>query len=293
MLLQLVHDLQEGRDIVVLHLGEWNVDEVEGVEGAIAGLVHQFELNEQDIFLQLCLLVVDWCVALLLKPLGCLLVQNTVLEVGLGERSVHLVDLLDFDIFRNHTVTVQKSLSLLSSLVEGRTHISARHFFVLKLCFWVAAILIHHILVALGVGALLVDQAEADVVFELRYGKVELIMLLKRFEQKLGKRSDDRFFIVVDHVLEKLIYELNLEIGQIEPGIIVAIEGISKVEHNLVPFVLAGWVEELTNPPVAQLQNLGMAGNEAVKFELLQIGLIEIRYAFVFVRNDDTLKDYE
>jgi hypothetical protein len=58
-----------------------------------------------------------------------------------------------------------------------------------------------------------------------------------------------------------LIDELNLEIGQIEPSIIVAIEGVSEVEHNLVPLVLAGWVEELTNPPVAQLQDLGMAGN--------------------------------
>lgn len=182
MLLQLVHDLQERRDIVVLHFGERYVNEVEGVESTVAGLVHQFELNEQDIFLQLCLLIVDWCVALLLKPLGCLLVQNTVLEIGLGECSIHLVDLLDFDVFRNHTVTVQKSLSLLSGLVEGWTQISARHFFVLNLCLWVATVLIHHVLVSLSVGALLVDQTEADVVFELRYGKVELILLLKRFE---------------------------------------------------------------------------------------------------------------
>ena len=64
--------------------------------------------------------------------------------------------------------------------------------------------------------------------------------IIELLEQALGERADDRLLVVVDNILEELINELHLEVGQVEASIVVAIELIGKVEHNLVTLTLLG-----------------------------------------------------
>ena len=64
--------------------------------------------------------------------------------------------------------------------------------------------------------------------------------IIELLEQALGERADDGLLVVVDNILEELINELHLEVGQVEASIVVAIELISKVEHDLVTLTLLG-----------------------------------------------------
>lgn len=110
-------------------------------------------------------------------------------------------------------------------------------------------------------------------------------MLAQILQQQFSKRTDDRFFVVVDHILEKLIDELDFEVSQIEPGIVVAVEGVGEVQHNFIALVLISRVQELKDPPITEQLHLLVTCHQAVEFELLQIGGIQVRYSFIIVFN--------
>ena len=63
--------------------------------------------------------------------------EDRVLEVGLGERGVHLVDLTDLDVLRNDAVPGEERLSFLSGLVAsvGR-HLASSLEVVESICLW-------------------------------------------------------------------------------------------------------------------------------------------------------------
>ena len=48
-------------------------------------------------------------------------------------------------------------------------------------------------------------------------------------------------------------------------------------------------MKELENPPIAEQLDLLVTRHQAVEFELLQIGRIQVRYSFSIVLNDHTL----
>ena len=216
-----------------------------------------------------------------------LLVQDAILQVGLREGRVHLVDFLHPDVLGNDAVAVEQGLALHASLLSARAEVSRR---VASIFDRVGAVFVHHVRVALGAVLLLVNETEADVVLELRDREVQLVLVAQIFEQQFGESTDDRLLVVVDDILEKLIDELHFEVRQVESGVVVAIEGVGKVQNDPVSLVLAGRVQELVNPPTAQLLDLLVAGDQAIKFKLLQIGRIQVRYTFILVGNNYALK---
>ena len=213
-----------------------------------------------------------------------LLVENTILEIGLREGCIHLVDLLDLNVLGNDAVPIQQCFALHSGLLGAWANVLTGYFFIFVLALvHVAAIFIHDILI--NSVRLLMDQTEADIVFKLRDGEVQFILLAQILKQQFSKRTDDRFFVVVDHILEKLIDELDFEVGQIEPGVVVAVEGVGEVQHNFIALVLIRRVEELQDPPIAEQLDLLVTRHQAVEFELLQVGRVQVRYSFSIVFN--------
>lgn len=117
---------------------------------------------------------------------------------------------------------------------------------------WLAQILVARaafgmflVAVPLGVSLrLLMDQREADVVLEFRDREIKLepvlagLISVQPVQQLLGKRADHRLLIVINHILKELVDELNFEVGEVEARIIVAIELIGEVQHDLVSLAL-------------------------------------------------------
>ena len=115
--LRLVEYLDERADVVVLQLGDGQIDEVEGVERLVRLLVHELELDDQHVLLQLGLLVRgNWVLADLCELPGLLLMQNAVLEVRLRESGVNLIDLLNADVLRNDSMPRQHCFSLIAHM---------------------------------------------------------------------------------------------------------------------------------------------------------------------------------
>lgn len=101
-----------------------------------------------------------------------LLVENTILEIGLGEGCIHLVDLLNFNVLGNDTVPIQQRFALHSGLLSAWANVLTGYFFIFILALvYIAAVFIHDVLISVGV-RLLMDQTEADIVFKLRNGEV-------------------------------------------------------------------------------------------------------------------------
>lgn len=110
-----VEDLDQRADVVVLQLCDGQVDEVESVEGLVGVLVHEFELYDQHVFLQLGLLVGRHWVLADLGQLPCLLlVKDAVFQVRLSESGVHLVYLLDADVLWDHAMPRQHCFPLIA-----------------------------------------------------------------------------------------------------------------------------------------------------------------------------------
>ena len=126
-------------------------------------------MHQKHVFLELGLLVGDWSVTLLLETVRRLLVQDAVLQVGLREGRVHLVDFLYPDVLGNDAVAVEQGLALHASLLSARAEVSRR---IARILDRVGAVFVHHVRVALGDLLLLVNETEADVVLELRDGEV-------------------------------------------------------------------------------------------------------------------------
>ena len=69
---------------------------------------------------------------------------------------------------------------------------------------------------------LLMDERETDIVLKLRDRKIQLIAVLTVFvrvqpvQKLLRKRAYHRLLVIVDHILEELIDELHLEVGEVE-----------------------------------------------------------------------------
>ena len=135
------------------------------------------------------------------------------------------------------------------------------------------------------------DQRKSDVILKLCDCEVKLNFILQVgifvyfFQQWLCESTDNTFFIVVDHVLEKLINKLNLKISKIKSCIIVWVILVCKIEHHLVPFALFAWVYELMNKPIAELLDIVMAGDQVVEFEADLVGNIQVSYCFLFIRD--------
>ena len=140
------------------------------------------------------------------------------------------------------------------------------------------------------------DEGETDVVLKLRDRKIQLITVLTVFvrvqpvQKLLCKRANHRLLVIVDHILKELIDELHLEVGQVETCVVVAIELVCEVEHYLITLALLRWVDELVYQTLAEVLHLAMARDQTVKFELNLVCGIQIRYAFMFVGDQDALK---
>ena len=145
-----------------------------------------------------------------------------------------------------------------------------------------------HVWVVLAL-SLLMYEREADVVFELRDGEVQLVLRLQLFEQVLREGSDNGLLIVVYHVLEELVDELNFEVCEIKACVVVAVEVVRQVQHQLVALRLIGRRDELVNPPIADVLHLRMASYEAVKLKLLQVGCVQVSDALALVGDEHAL----
>lgn len=142
---------------------------------------------------------------------------------------------------------------------------------------------------------LLMNQREANVVLKFGNGEIELEILLailvyvQLLEQLLGEGTDQRLLVIVDYLLEKLIDELNFEVCDIETGIVIGVELVSKVEHDLVPLALLRRVNELVNQALADVLDFAVARDQAIKFELDLVRCVQIRYAFLLVGDEHAL----
>ena len=96
-------------------------------------------------------------------------------------------------------------------------------------------------------------------------------IVVNSVEQSFWESSDNRFLVVANHVLEELIYEFYLEIGQVETSVVVAVVLISEVQDYFVFFAFVQWVQELVDHAVSQVLHLGMAGHQRIKFERNQV----------------------
>ena len=102
----------------------------------------------------------------------------------------------------------------------------------------------------------LVYQGKAIIVVEFGDCKVyfqiisELLVAIDLFKEAFGKRTDDWFFIVTYHVLEKLIDELDFEVSQVESSVIIAVILIGEIEYDFVFFILIHRVQELVNQAI-------------------------------------------
>lgn len=134
-LLELFHYIQKGRHIVVCHFLEGNINEGKCVQCAETAFAYQFELNHQQIFLQLGLLIsLDIFVPNILLSLleGLFLVENAVFKVGLCESSVNLVDFCNLNVLRNDPVLLKGGFSLLLQVLLSSlswTHLARTSFF--------------------------------------------------------------------------------------------------------------------------------------------------------------------
>ena len=139
------------------------------------------------------------------------------------------------------------------------------------------------------------NEREPNIVLELRDGEVKLVLVLAvlvpvhLLEQLLGERTDQRLLVVIDDLLEKLVDELHFEVGDIETRIVVRIELIGEVQHDFVALALFRRVNEFVHHALADVPHLAVTRDQAVEFELNLIRCIQIRYAFLFVGNENAL----
>ena len=109
-------------------------------------------------------------------------------------------------------------------------------------------------------------------------------------EQRLSKGANDRLFVVIDHVLKELVYEFDFEVGQVEAGVVVAVELVSDVENDLVFFVFVFGLHEFVDEATGQVLNLSMAGDERIEFEAHLVADVQIGYLFVLLGDENALK---
>lgn len=101
------------------------------------------------------------------------------------------------------------------------------------------------------------DKTEAIIVIKFGDSEIDFDVILEFWiiidcvEQSFGECSDDWLFIVVDNVLEKLVYEFYFEVGQVEACIVVWVKLISDIEYNFIFFSLCSWMNELVNKPIS------------------------------------------
>ena len=117
------------------------------------------------------------------------------------------------------------------------------------------------------------NQTEAIVVVKLSDGEVQLHFLLafrvhlQGVKEGLGESADYTFFVVCDHVLEKLVDELYFEVREVEASIVVGVESVRDIQNNLVFLRLKLRVKELLYHPTRQVTDLSVARNQRVKFK--------------------------
>lgn len=145
------------------------------------------------------------------------------------------------------------------------------------------------------------NKRESNVIFKFCDCEIELVSILavlvrvQFIEQLLGESANQRLLVVIDNILEELINELHFEVRQVESRIVVAIKLICKVENYLVSFTLLLWVNELVHQSLTNVLHLAVTRDQTVEFELNLVRSVQIRYTFLFVRDEDTLikKKYE
>ena len=120
-------------------------------------------------------------------------------------------------------------------------------------------VVVHQIIIDLLVCCLifLVDQRKPNIVLKLSDSEIQLNFVFQIgvfvdfFEERLGECSNDTFFIIINNILEKLIDELHLEIGQVESSVIVWVVLVCQVQNHFVSLALLPRVNELVDQPVA------------------------------------------
>ena len=89
--------------------------------------------------------------------------------------------------------------------------------------------LITHVQILLNIGFLM-NKRETNIILELCDSKIQLMPVgLYQIKQLLCKSTDNGLLVVVYNILEELVYELHLEIREIEASIIVTIETVCQV----------------------------------------------------------------
>lgn len=140
------------------------------------------------------------------------------------------------------------------------------------------------------------NEWKANVVVKLCNGKVHFHVISKLVgsvdlvEKLLREGANHRLLVIIDHILEELVDELDLKVGKVETCIIVAVELISKVKDDLIPLVSLQWIKEFVHHSVAEMLHLAMAGHQAVKFEGYLVAHVQISYGFMLVGNQEALK---
>lgn len=86
---------------------------------------------------------------------------------------------------------------------------------------------------------------------------------------------------------------MHFEVCDVESCVVVRVKLIGKIKNNLVSFTLLAGVNELVDEALADVFHFAVAGDQTVKFELDLIGRIQIRYAFLFVRYQHALNQWQ
>jgi len=133
---------------------------------------------------------------------------------------------------------------------------------------------------------IIVKLGDCKVNFEVL---LQVGVVVNGVKESFGKRSDDTLLVVVDYVLEELVYKLYFEVGQVEAGIVVWIELVSDVQNNLVLLALRPGFHKVVHLSVGNVLNLRMRSDEGVELKLDLVVDIEVSYGFKLLRNQSTL----
>lgn len=133
---------------------------------------------------------------------------------------------------------------------------------------------------------IIVEFSDREVYFQVVFQSVIAVDLIK---ESLGKCADNWFFVVADYVLEKLVDEFNLEVGEVEASVVVAVILVSEVKHDFVFLVLVQRIQKLVDQPVRQMLDLRVACDQSVEFEGYLVAHVQIGNVLVLLGNQDAL----
>ena len=89
--------------------------------------------------------------------------------------------------------------------------------------------------------------------------------------------------------MKKLVDEFNLEVGEIEASVVIAVILISEIEYDFVFLIFIQRIQKLVDQPVRQMLDLRVTCDQSVKFEGNLVAHVQIGYVLVLLGNQDTL----